>query len=81
MKVGMLWFDAEQSQPLEDRLARAASYYRQKYGAQPNVCFMHPSVAAGQAQEAVPGMALRTDKAVLPYHFWMGVGQPEAEAA
>lgn len=81
MKVGMLWFDAEQGQPLEDRLARAASYYRQKYGQQPNLCFVHPSLAAGPVQAAVPGMALRTDKAVLPFHFWMGVGQSEPEAA
>jgi hypothetical protein len=81
MKVGMLWFDAEPGQPLEARLARAASYYLQKYGEQPNLCFMHPSAAEGEAQQAVPWLALRTDKAVLPYHFWIGVGRPEAEAA
>jgi hypothetical protein len=80
MKVGMLWFDAEKGQPLEARLARAASYYREKYGEQPNLCFMHPSTAPGSAAGSLQGLALRTDKAVLPHHFWIGVGQPSTEA-
>ena len=80
MKVGMLWFDAEQGQPLEARLARADSYYREKYGEQPNLCFMHPTAAQGSAAGSVQGLALRTDKAVLPHHFWIGVGQPSTGA-
>jgi hypothetical protein len=80
MKVGMLWFDAEQGQPLEARLARAASYYREKYGEQPNLCFVHPTAAQGSAAGSLQGLALRTDKAVLPHHFWIGVGQPSTEA-
>jgi hypothetical protein len=81
MKVGMLWFDAETGAPLEARLARAVEYYRQKYGEQPNLCFMHAGAGAGAAQGSLKGLALRTHRSVLPNHFWIGVRQPAAAAA
>ncbi len=77
MKVGMLWFDAESGQTLDSRLARAASYYRQKYGEQPNLCFLHPGSAPEPGVRVLHGLSLRTDKAVLPNHFWIGVGDSE----
>lgn len=78
MKVGMLWFDAEHGQTLESRLGRAAGYYRQKYGEQPNLCFLHPGAAPEGSLHPLHGLHLRTDKAVLPNHFWIGVGEAEA---
>jgi len=41
---------------------------------------MHPTAAQGSAAGSLQGLALRTDKAVLPHHFWIGVGQPSTEA-
>ena len=44
MNVGMLWFDNDPKTELDDKIKRAANYYREKYGNPPTVCFVHPSM-------------------------------------
>jgi hypothetical protein len=79
MNIGMLWFDNDAKSELTTKIERAAHYYREKYGKQPNVCFVHPSmVKAKPAEEAnktiIRGdIELRTSKSVLPNHFWIGI--------
>jgi hypothetical protein len=75
MNVGMLWFDNDPKTELSLKIERAATYYRQKYGKKPNVCFVHPSMI-----QATPGnkparsdIEVRTTKSVLPNHFWIGI--------
>ena len=71
MKIGMLWFDNDPNTELDDKIARAAAYYLNKYGQAPNVCFVHHSMANGEKQ---PGrIEIRTTNAVLPNHLWIGV--------
>lgn len=41
MNIGLLWFDNDKQRSLEDKVARAAAHYRQKYGAPPTVCFVN----------------------------------------
>jgi len=41
MDVGMLWFDATPDRSLGAKVERAATYYREKYGRRPNVCYIH----------------------------------------
>ena len=48
MYTGMLWFDNDAKSELKLRVERAAEYYRRKYGQQPNLCFVHPSMLANR---------------------------------
>lgn len=70
MKVGMLWFDDDSSTPVADKIMRASHYYAEKYGKDPNLCFLH----SGEAETfAVEGIAVEPSSAVLPDHFWLGI--------
>lgn len=78
MNIGMLWFDNDPKVAIDIKIARAIQYYQNKYGALPNLCFVHPSMlengasaAAGQAQRA--GVEVRASRSVLPHHFWLGI--------
>lgn len=74
MKTGMLWFDNDSKADLATKINRATDYYKQKYGATPNLCFVHPSMApTGVAQAA--GLELRTTPSVRPNHFWVGMAE------
>ena len=44
MNIGMLWFDNDPKVNLDAKVERAASYYRNKYGKTPTLCFIHPSM-------------------------------------
>jgi hypothetical protein len=78
MNIGMLWFDNDKKTDLSDKIKRAASYYKEKYGQNPNLCFVHPSMLkAPSAAEA--GIELRTTRSVLPNHFWLGVNQGSSQ--
>lgn len=82
MKVGMLWFDSNVGLAVEQRVERAASYYREKYGQAPTLCLVNPSVAGSGLPAQVGQVELRALDTVLPHHFWIGVKPaPEAQAA
>lgn len=78
MDVGMLWFD-DGPAPLKEKVARAVTYYREKYGEKPTLCLVHPSTLNGSAG-AVNGVEVRAAVTVLPHHFWIGV-EEEARPA
>jgi hypothetical protein len=44
MNTGMLWFDNDPKTALTAKIERAVDYYRHKYGRDPNLCLIHPSV-------------------------------------
>jgi hypothetical protein len=44
MNTGMLWFDNDPKTALTAKIERAADYYRHKYGRDPNLCLIHPSM-------------------------------------
>ena len=79
MNIGMLWFDNDPKTGLDAKIERAASYYRNKYGKRPNVCFIHPTMASIEASEGTDSvirkgeLIVRTSPSVLPNHFWIGV--------
>lgn len=71
MKTGMLWFDNDPKVDLQAKIARAADYYRKKYGIKPDLCFVHPSMV-GAEPVARNGIEVRTTQLVLPNHLWIG---------
>ncbi len=72
MNTGMLWFDNDPKADLETKVQRAVDYYHKKYGKQPNICFVHPSML-NTSPLNTRGVELRTDHMVLPHHFWISV--------
>lgn len=71
MKIGMLWFDNDPKTDLPTKIARAADYYRHKYGCIPNLVFVHPSMLKTD-QPKPSGIEVRTARQVLPNHLWIG---------
>ena len=62
MKVGLLWYDDDPGHDLAEKIGRAARRYRQKFGASPNICYvhrsvLHPSTDSGQAPSTDSGQA------------------------
>ena len=75
MDIGMLWFDSSQATGVADRVERAASYYKKKYGRTATLCFVHPSTLAKPSR--VGRLEVQPMDTVLPNHFWLGI-KPEA---
>ncbi len=80
MNIGMLWFDNDPKTELTSKVERAASYYQNKYGRQPTLCFVHPSMIGSfiddngePASVKTAGIEVRPTRTVLPNHFWIGV--------
>lgn len=78
MKTGMLWFDNDPKIDLGSKIVRASQYYRNKYGAVPNLCYVHPSMLTpdqneNPAQRQLAGVEVRSNQMVQPNHLWLGV--------
>ena len=77
MNEGMLWFDNDVKTALKVKVERAVDYYQHKYGLKANLCLVHPSMLADSRPEFVEGragkVALRSHRAILPGHLWIGV--------
>lgn len=76
MDLGMLWFDDDPKADLLSKISRAADYYKHKYGEEPNLCFVHPSMIGGEST-TVGQVLVCSNHSVLPHHFWIGVHQHE----
>ena len=77
MDIGMLWFDNDPKSDFVSKIAKAADYYRNKYGQEPNLCFVHPSMITEKETHAGQ-IAVCSTKTIIPHHFWIGVQQPTA---
>ena len=44
MKVGMMWLDNDKKRTLDEKVRRAADYYRDKYGRFPELCLVNSRV-------------------------------------
>jgi len=80
MKVGMMWYDGGVD-GLAQRVHRAATYYQEKYGGRPNVCFVHPSGAEEGDTSGLEAIRVRPSNLVLPGHLWVGVERVPAGKA
>lgn len=72
MNIGMLWFDNDPRADLKTKIQMAAKYYREKYGEEPNLCFVHPSMVQKEKPDT-DTIVLRLTKTVMPHHLWIGV--------
>lgn len=87
MEIGMLWFDNDKKASIPSKVEKAARYYEQKYGVDPDLCYVHPKTIRGEkgengkSRKAAEQDSLRIGKIqvlknekVLPDHFWIGKG-------
>jgi len=82
MDIGMLWFDNDQKADLQAKITRAASYYQDKYGEVPNLCFIHPCMLDPSSSNLnQPGVEIRTSNTMLPNHFWIGINRQDSTSA
>lgn len=77
MRVGMLWLDDDRRRGIDERVDRAAAYYRGKYGRKPNLCIVHPSTLGEEVYHGSGEVEVRTSISVLPDHLWLGVHEAD----
>jgi hypothetical protein len=77
MNVGMLWYDSGSGNDVSARIMRASEYYRDKYGREPNLCYLNPVTSENELPTEVGGLKIETSSMVLPDHFWIGVDKAE----
>lgn len=71
MNVGMLWLDDDKHATLEEKIQRAADYYRNKYGESPDCCLVNQAMLDEEKQ--MGRIQVRPVQNVLRNHFWVGV--------
>jgi hypothetical protein len=69
--VGLLWYDDDKKTDFNQKVDRAISHFKQKYGKTPELCFVNPKLVATE-NLIVDGVEVRSNLQVLPNHFWLG---------
>jgi hypothetical protein len=73
MHTGMLWFDNSQT-ALTVKIQKGVDYYVKKYGRQPDLVLVHPSMLeTNQRQLEIDKLTVRPYRPVLPGHIWIGM--------
>lgn len=71
MDSGELFFIADSKQTLEGKVLWAAQSYKRKYGQEPTLCLLHPSLMQGVKN--LGALKLQPKKSILPSYLWIGV--------
>ncbi len=77
MDFGELFYIADKRLNLEERVLWAAERYQKKYGQQPTLVMLHPSLLKA-GQKRLGRLRLEAKKSVLPNYLWIGVPADEA---
>ena len=68
--IGLLWYD-NSAKDLAGKIAEAAQRYRERFGGEPNVCYVNPAdLPTGECQ--ANGIRMRTATNILRHHLWLG---------
>lgn len=66
---GLLWFDNDRRKPLSTKIAEAAARYKKKFGQDPNVCYVNPSLLS--QEQKINGILVKPLNTILPWHILM----------
>ena len=80
MEIGLLWYD-NSTQALDVKVSKAAGGYRKRFGAEPNVCYVHPTTLPTEDEQQVNGITVRPSRQILKHHFWVGEERKEGQGA
>ncbi|WP_347243348.1 hypothetical protein [Thermogutta sp.] len=78
--IGLLWFDDDPKRSLGQKVENAARRYIEKFGHPPNVCYVHPSMLNGLADNGTSAISLdiggfqlrvKPRRSILRHHFWL----------
>jgi len=73
MKKGLLWYDDNPERDLVEKIERATRRYEQKFGAQPDVCYVHPNTLKGNGKlQKIDDVRVTSLTSMLRHHFWVG---------
>jgi hypothetical protein len=70
MKIGMLWFDNDQTKSVDQKILGAIKYYQDKYGKTPTLCYVNPIQLIPDIVYPIKTISSRS---VMVNHFWIGV--------
>ena len=71
MRTGLFWLDDKVNSDLNSSISRAAAYYLRKYGAHPDLCFVHPSLLGGKTPR-FEGILILPNRSLRPNQLWIG---------
>lgn len=73
MKSGLLWYDGDKDKPLWDKIDEAAKRYYEKFGIQPNTCFVNPKTLPDGKGAKRGDIRVQTSPTIQMNHIWLGV--------
>jgi len=68
----MLWFDNNSTTALIFKIEKALDYFRKKYGREPNLILVNPSMLK-EERPKIGKITIRPYQPVLPDHLWIGI--------
>lgn len=71
MDIGMMWLDDDKRLTFDEKVLRAAEYYQDKYGQDPDLCLVNKSML--DHEKKVGAIRVQPVHNVLVNHFWVGV--------
>ena len=72
MDIGMLWLDDDGKRSFDEKVNRAADYYREKYGRFPELCLVNSKMMS-EEKKKVGRIEVQPTLTVSPHHFWLGM--------
>jgi len=69
--TGLLWYD-NGAQDLAVKIAEAAKRYRERFGGEPNVCYVNPADLPDNGECEANDIRVLTATNVLRHHLWLG---------
>jgi hypothetical protein len=72
MKSGLLWYDASVN-TIEKKIAEASKRYKEKFGVEPNTCFVNPVDL--KTKPDVTRIKVLAKPTILPNHLWLGISE------
>lgn len=72
MEFGELYLIENLDDGVEEKVRWAAGRFRRKYGQQPTLCAIHPSLLQG-GRRRLGEIRLEARKSLLPNYLWLGV--------
>ncbi len=78
MQMGLLWFDSDPGRDLVAKAMDAARRYRERFGAQPDTCYVNFKAISEEQLIRLDGVGSSTLRVVpadniMAHHFWVGV--------